>query len=207
MQYLGGVIEEMRLIGNVENNSGIVMLETDWVFASGLSSATALPSASLTASVYVKMSDLTFSIGDVTNVLAAGDAIAVHDFTFRIKNNWKIERGSASAYIIQPVRDLPREVTLDFTVSKYSDNTVVAAIAAGLRNHTQLQAVMSWASGAETLAIYIPRLYGADIDNMPIADDKILALPVKLKAHLNANNAFTGMSTITEEFTLTTTPA
>jgi hypothetical protein len=210
LQYTGGVIEEARLIGNVANNNGLIMLETDWVFQLCTPSSDAILSASLTASTYAKMSELTLMIGDISDALSGTtDKQIIRDFVLRYKNNFKLVQGSQSGYIRQPIRDIPREVTFEFTIENYVDsttNTVLGAIKTALRAHTQLQANLAWdGPGSDAISINLPELFPADVDNLPISDDKILTFPVKLRAYKNIHNT-TNMASSTEEvdFTLTT---
>ncbi len=197
LQYTGGVIEEMRIMGSIDNNNSLIMMESDWFFQKRTVSSDAILSASLTSSTYAKMSELVFRIGTQADELAAVDAIAIQNFVIRFKNNFKIVRGSGSAFIVQPVRDLPREVTLDITVSNYSDTgTALLAIVAALRAHSALAADFTFTASAGSITITIPELYPMDLDNMPIADDKILSFPVKLRAYKNTSAI---MATTTEE--------
>lgn len=204
-QYLGGVIEELRIIGDVTADNGIITMEADWVFQTGAASATAALTASLTASTYAKMGEMTFRIADTADALAAGDALKIGKFLIRIKNNLRIEYASESAYIVAPIREKPRETTFEFTCPNYSDNTVQATVRAAIRAHTILQADLTWdGPGSDAIKIEIPEMYAADVVPPNLSDASTLTLPVKLNCFENVNNQ-THMSSVDNDIQITLT--
>lgn len=202
LQYTGGVIEELRIMGNVADN--VCKIEADWVFAKRTRSTDAILSASLTASTYALMSEMALRIGDIGDALAAGDTIGVNDFTLRIKHNLDLVRTSGSAYLIAPIRKIPRETSLEFTLPYLSDTGVSATIAAAIRAHSILQATLTWdGPGSDAITISLAEMYSQEHDNLNIPDSNTVPFKVKLNAYKNVLNT-TLMATVAEEMLLVT---
>lgn len=204
-QYTGGFTEELRITGNATPGDSRVRIENDWTFMKCTPSDTALDGVALVSSTPVKMSELTFSIGDISDALAAGDAIPISSFTLRVKNNLKIDYGSGSAYIIQPIREKQREVYFDVTIPRYSDQTAVTAIQTAITNHTQLQATLNFdGPGSDSFVISLPELFGVQDDNFPnVSDHSVMPFNGRFQAFKNVHNT-THMSTVTYEFLIVT---
>lgn len=201
-EFTGGFVEEMRIISKAKEISTI---ETDWVFQKCTPSATAILSDTLTASTKALHSQIVFWIGDISNALVTGDLLAITDFTLRLKNNLRTDVfASGSAYIIQPIRNIPREVTLEFNCPAYSDNEVITAVKGALRAHSQLQSIIVW-DGPTTnaITINIPELFGTEPDNVNISGQEVLTFNAKLRAYKNVHNT-THMTAPLDEFNVLT---
>ena len=204
-QYTGGVIEEVRIIGSADTS--IVMLESDFIFAKLTKAAAAIPTASPTASTYLKMQDATFRIGTTADALASTDALTITNFTIRIKNNFLTKWGTASPYIIVPIRGNPRQVYLDFTTSRYDDSDEVAAIGAAMTANSILQADLTISDGVETnnFLAQFAELYPTPNTrtNPAVGDASPLIFSPSFQAFKNTNN-LTHMSTVTEDIRILT---
>ena len=204
-QYTGGVIEELRIIGNADTS--VIMIEADFIFAKLTKASAAIPAASLTASTFLKMQDATFRIGTMADALTAGDALAITDFTIRIKNNFLIKWGSASQYIIVPIREKPREVYLDITASRYDDSAEIAAIGTAMTGNSILQADLTISDGVSTnnFLAQFAELYPTPNTrlNPPVGDAGPLTFSASFQAFYNLNNG-TLMATVTEDIRILT---
>ncbi len=207
-QFTGGYIEEFRLLGNVDDDEGMIKLETDWIFAKATTSATAISEETLAESPKMLMDDLTFRIHSVNAALSSSHNLAIKSFTLSCKHNMREnDFQSGSAYIVAPTRANPRDVSLKFTAYNYTDNAVITVVKTALRAHTQLQASLSWSKtvGANTysFSIRIPQLFALEMDNEPISDDGLLTFQANLGAYENTDNK-THMADTTKEFDITT---
>jgi len=200
-QFTGGFTEELRIRGQAGANDGRIYIENDWLFQKCTPSSDAMLADDLTSCTEMKMSELTFSIGDTKDALAAGDAIPISAFTFRVKNNLKVDFGSGSAYCIQPIRERQREVYLDITIPRYSNQTAVAAIETAVDAHSILQATLNFdGPGSDSFVLSLPELYAVEEDPMAkIADHAVMPFSASFQAFKNTNN-LTHMPTVTYEF-------
>lgn len=205
-QYTGGFIKGFTIKGTAGDEPRI-MLTTDWLFQKLTRSATALASASLTASEYMKMSQLVFRIGTQADALDADDSLKITDFEFSFQNNWLEKYESESAYMMQPIRDIPREVTLSFTASRYNSDAEIAAIQTAIEGGTKLQADLTFTGGTSPRAfkIELPELMKCTAyPNAPIAGAGGLVFTTKLQAYVNSAVA-TIMKDVAYETQLTLT--
>lgn len=157
-QFTGGVTEEFRLMWN--SGDPHVFTESDFIFQKCTPSDTALQATTLpTARVLGR--HMVFRIGDITDALAAGDALILSNFLLRVKNNFRVEyAGSDSIYILQPYRESQRIVTLEITALRYSDEDEIDAIESATDAGTQLQADFVFTgAGSDTWTIKIPNMY------------------------------------------------
>jgi hypothetical protein len=188
-QYTGGIIESFTLNSNAQRNR--CEMDIDWMFQKLTISDTAINEASLAASEAMKHSQLTFRIGTQADALAATDALAVSDISFMWKNNWNApEFQSGSNFIVQPIRQLPREVTLTFTASRYNSDAEISAIQDALTNGTKLQADMTWTGTASAgliriFQIKLPELMVIDEPNVPVSDHSPLTFTTTMRAFVN----------------------
>lgn len=207
-QYTGGIIKRITLSGSA-GDDGRIKLETEWLFQKLTLSDTPISATSATASEYMKMSQLVFRIGDQADALAAGDALAITDFTLTWNNNWLEKYASGSAYMMQPtIRDIPREVTLAFTAARYNSDAEITAIQTAIRAGTKLQADLTFTGGTSprSFLIQIPELMKCTAyPNAPVDGPGNLTFSTTLQAHKNSHATI--MSTVDYEalFTLTIT--
>ncbi len=156
-QFRGGMIEELRIIGNADDPR--VYMECDFVCKDDNPSATELSGATLPA-YRILMKHLVFRIADVTNIIAAGDALVLSSFILRIKNNFKVQYGTGSAYIVKPIRDTQRQVTLEITALRYSDETSITAVETAANAGSQLQADFTFTGDSPYVwTIHLPEMY------------------------------------------------
>lgn len=202
--YLGGMINTMRLRTSAANPKAL--LECDWVFKSASRADTALPSASLTTPEYkVLHNQLVFRIADCADALASGDALTITELVLTIENNLKIDQfGSGSAYIIQPVRQNQRKVSLEITVPRYENSDEILAILTAADAHSALQADATWTgSSPRTCTLKLPELYQTPYANPQVSEDYgIMPMKFTFEAFENVNNQ-TYMSTPTDEAMIT----
>jgi len=186
-QYTGGMIEELRILGDAATSR--IFLEADWIFQKGATSATALAGAALTSSTLMKMSELTFRIGTTADALASGDALALSSFVLRIKNNWKIDFASGSAYMIQPIRDTLREVTLSIMAPRYSSDDEIAAIMTAVTGDSVLQADFTWdGPDTDSLLIELPEMKTAAPPALNIQSHAVIPFSMDFNCFKNENN-------------------
>jgi hypothetical protein len=204
-QFLGGMCQEMRIRGGAGINNGKTLLETDWIFRSMTESDTAILADTLTASGKIKHSNLTFRIGNGTDALAAGDALPLVEYTFRVRNNLSVIYASGnSGSIIQPVRQSMREVTLEITLPYYSSDDETTAIKTAAAAHSLLQADFTWSDGTDTMLLQIGEMYLGDYPNQNIESHDMLPFKAMFDVVKNVNNQ-TYLTAVDYDFLLTLT--
>lgn len=185
-QYTGGIIESFTISSSASRNR--CEMDIQWLFQKLTRAATAIKATSLTASEAMKHSQLVFRIGTQADALDADDTLAVSDISVMWKNNWNApEFQSGSNYIVQPIRQLPREVTLTFTASRYNSDAEISAIQDALTNGTKLQADLTWTGGTSPrkFEIKLPELMVTDAPNVPISDHSPLTFTTTMRAYVN----------------------
>ena len=189
-QYTGGIIESFTINSSASRNR--CEMDINWLFQKLTRADTAINATSLTASEAIKHSQLVFRIGTQADALDADDTLAVSDISVMWKNNWNApEFQSGSNFIVQPIRQLPREVTLTFTASRYNSDAEITAIQDALTNGTKLQADLTWTGGTSPrkFEIKLPELMVTDAPNVPISDHSPLTFTTTMRAFVNTAKA------------------
>ncbi len=188
-QYTGGVIEEIRIVGDMATSK--IRIETDWIFQSVALESTAIVNPGLVASSIALMSQMVFRIGTVGGgALGASDVLPLSTFTFRIKNNFQIDFASGSAFMIQPIRGVDqREVSFEFTSPRYSDDPEIAAVMAAATGHTALQADLTWTGPSpQTMTLELPEIKTIEVPAPNVTDMSAIPFSASFNCFKNLNN-------------------
>lgn len=189
-QFTGGCIESLTLSGQAGTAGGRVIATIDWIFQKLTRSATALAGAALTASEAVKLSQLVFRIGTQADALDSNDALTIADLSYMIKNNWKApEYGSGSNFMVAPIREKQREVSLNLTALRYNSDDEITAIQTAAGAGSKLQADMTFTGGTSprSLVIKLPELLAIEVPNPPVNDATNLIFSPKFRAYKNSS--------------------
>jgi len=162
--------------------------------------ATAFPSISISAQRNVMHSDLTFRIADKADALAPGDAIGINQWTLTLNNNLQADaKDNTSAYILEPLRNGMREVTLALVVPRYTSD----AFQDWKDADTVLQADLTFTDGVNTIKIEIPELKIQEGADANIGGAEMIPLNITMRALRNSSGVI--MAGITDEFAITLT--
>ncbi len=202
-QFTGGVIEELRIRGGQDDPK--VFIEADFIFQKDTPSDTALVATALPAE-RILYNQMAFYIGNISDALAATDALVLANFLIRIKNSYKIEFGNGSAFIVQPLRESQRNVSLEITALRYDDDAEVTAIEASSNAGSQMQAefVFDGAVGSNSWTVMIPNLRLRKKPHPNVSGKNSMVYQATFDCYQNdSSNATTGalgnMATCTEE--------
>ena len=132
---------------------------------------------------------LVFRIADCADALGAADAVEVSDLSLSLDNKLQTDlEVSGSSYIDEPEPNGDPELTLSFTVPRYSANTLVAAGLAG----TKLQADLTYTGtalggGTYSMVINLPTVY---ITEFPVSIDgeELITIPFTCQCCRNDQN-------------------
>ncbi len=202
--YSGGVVHAFRIRGGSSQQK--ILLEIDWQFATCTPwSATALPTAAFTSIDYkVMFSTLVFRIADAASALAAGDALSITDFVLSYSNSLKVDFGSGSTGIMQPVRGDLRDVSLNITTPYFDDSDeinaimVAAAFPSGTTGILQCDLIFTGLALTRIFTIQMPELYILNYPTVPVNGSGVLPFSVELVGHQNINN-LTYMASVVDE--------
>lgn len=202
-QFLGCMIEELRI--RADTSDPRVFMEADFVGKNCNISDTALATSTLPTG-RIKFSQLTFQIGDCSDALAGGDALTLSSFLLRIKNNFQVEYGNGSQYIIQPWRDKQREVTLEITATRYSSVDEIAAMETAAAAGSIMQSKLTFSDGAsDSWIISIPEMYHQAQPHQNVAaKENSMKYTTTFDCYANINNS-TYMADVAYELELDAT--
>lgn len=141
---------------------------------------------------------------DQANAIAAGDEIPISSFELAVENNLQADaKDSASGYVVQPMRDGFRTVSVKVGLARYTsttDNFVTWKNA-----DTDLQAKFTLGNGTETVVLEIPYCKVSDGANFNVGGPGVLTDEVTLAAFYNGSggSAVNAYMSVTDQAKLT----
>lgn len=201
LRYANGMVDKFTLAG--EFNGKPLRATYSTVFKGRTSSATAFPSLSLTSPQRVFMEHIRDAsgfcrIGDLTDALAAGDAVPITGFELTIENGLKTEDvDTSSSQIIQPVRGGFRKVTFKIKMNRLTATTInfLGWKASG----TRLQANLAFVKSGESVTLFLPVMKIVEGGEWPLNGAGPLESEVTFECYYNGPsgsriNGFTGFA-------------
>lgn len=162
---------------------------------------TAFPSLSFTSPNRCYFQHLSYlRIGDLTDALAAGDNVAIKNFNLTIANNLQIDGkdSSSQSYVLVPMRNGWRVVTLKFALARY---LTIADTLAGLRDAgTRIQGQLHFADGAETIDVYLPQGKIAAGGDMSVGGPGVIEGEFESEWFINSANS--NMASVTDQLSV-----
>jgi hypothetical protein len=163
-------------------------------------SATAFPTLTLTEKP-VRFEHLTQCwLGDQTDALAVGDAIAISAFEIAVEHNQEVDGGDSSdhAHVLAQARNGLRTVTLKLTLPRL--NASAETISTWRDAGTRLQAILKFDSGAgaDTIQFNFPDIKIEGGGDFNVDGASVLKSEITLRAFANLHN--TPMAAVTDQF-------
>lgn len=187
LRYNNAMVDKMSLAG--EFNGKPLRLTSSCIAKGRVESDVAFPSLSLTTPQRVYMEHIRdasgmFRIGDLTDALAAGDAVPITGFEFAVEHGLKAEDvDTSSAYVLQPLRGDWRKVTFKIKLNRMTATTL--AFLGWKASGTRLQAQLALAKSGESVTLYLPNLKIVDGGEWPIEGPGPLSSEVTFQAYYN----------------------
>lgn len=181
---------------------GIFTVTFDIIGMTPTRSATAFPSLSLTTPARVRFSNSTsnsyFRLGDQADALTSSDNQGIEMIRFTVNNNLKADDATnESRYVLEPLRNGFRDVSLGIKLPRYSADTLTDWKDAG----TKLQAAMYCTNGSKSILFEMPELIITGGLGVNVPGPQVLTQDLTMTAYRNTSN--TPMAAITDELRIT----
>jgi len=162
---------------------------------------TAFPTLSLTSPNRCYFQHLSYlRMGDLTDALAAGDNVAIKNFSLTIANNLQIDGKDSGdqTHVLVPMRNGWRTVTLKHGLARYG---AIADTLAGLRDAgTRVQAQLHFADSAETIDVYLPQGKIAAGGDMNVGGPGVIEGEFETEWFINSANS--NMAAVTDQLSV-----
>lgn len=200
--FRGCMVTSWTISGEAGSESPI-QLSMSLVAYHGTTSATAFPSLTAPDDPVLFPQLTQCRLGDQADALAAGDDTPSKSISLTCDNNLQIDAKDTSdvAYILQPIRNGVRTVTLELGFARYLASGPISSLFGWKTSNTRLQASLTFSNGTDSYVIQIPECKIGEGAEFNVGGPAALESNIKLECFYNNNN--TPMAAVTDQLTIT----